>query len=30
MRFKDPSNVVVGLKAKAEAKTEDNGFVIYT
>ena len=30
MRFKDPRNVVVGLKAKAEAKTEDNGFVIYT
>ena len=30
MRFKDPRNVVVGLKAKAEAKVEDNGFVIYT
>ena len=30
MRFKDSSNVVVGLVAKAKAKTEDNGFVIYT
>ena len=30
MRFKDEPNVVVGLLAKAEAKKEDNGFVIYT
>ena len=30
MRFKDSRNVVVGLVAKAKAKTEDNGFVIYT
>ena len=30
MRFKDPHNVVVGLLAKADAKNEDNGFVIYT
>ena len=30
MRFKDPHNVVVGLLAKADAKKEDNGFVIYT
>ncbi len=29
MRFKDPHNVVVGLLAKADAKKEDNGFVIY-
>jgi hypothetical protein len=29
MRFKDPHNVVVGLLAKADAKNEDNGFVIY-
>ena len=30
MRFKDPHNIVVGLLAKADAKKEDNGFVIYT
>ena len=30
LRFKDSRNVVVGLVAKAKAKTEDYGFVIYT
>jgi len=28
MRFTDPKNVIVGLTAKGEAKTDKSGFVI--
>jgi len=28
MRFTDPKNVIVGLTAKGEAKTDQSGFVI--
>ena len=28
LRFKDPLNVVVGLKAKGKAKTDQSGFVV--
>ena len=28
VRFKDPFNVVVGLKAKGKAKTDTSGFVM--